>query len=215
MFYLGGSGVLFKETILKRLNYSILLSVLIVISSNPCGAEIYKWVDKNGKVHFTDSRNNIPKNSKVEARREIDVTAPTKKPSSQLELKSPDSILESRKPQKGEVDKKKLHVSKPNSRQKEILEEMENEIFDLRDKLKESEARFNTVEEESIETSQEAFYDIDYSDEHREDRHALQRKAYQLGEELTKSRSDFFNKKENLKYKEYQLEEFRHSLEKK
>ena len=118
------------------------------------------------------------------------------------------------------IDKKNTKGKTPNpsaklsDRQKDILEKMENEILNLRHEFKESETRYKTLEKESIVVSQEASNDIDYSDQHREDRHAMQRKAYDLGEELTKVRAEFFDMREKLKYKEFQLKEFRLSLEK-
>lgn len=52
-----------------------LAMVSFAVSSIQCEAGIYKWVDKSGKVYFTDSPANIPKSSNVETRKEL--SAPT------------------------------------------------------------------------------------------------------------------------------------------
>jgi len=52
----------------------------LLISSFPTEAKIYKWVDENGKAHFTDDPARIPEDdeSKIETFREI-VSPPAKK----------------------------------------------------------------------------------------------------------------------------------------
>ena len=189
-----------------------LAMVSMVLSFTHIEAGVYKWVDENGRTHFTDSRANIPKNSKVETQKELG-KAPQKKKSSRSEIRNPSSILGGKSP-KNTKGKTPNPSAKLSDRQKDILEKMENEILNLRHEFKESETRYKTLEKESIVVSQEASNDIDYSDQHREDRHAMQRKAYDLGEELTKVRAEFFDMREKLKYKEFQLKEFRLSLEK-
>ena len=197
---------------MKWINFVIWGASLTILISAQSEAEIYKWVDENGKVHFTDSRTNIPIRSKVETRSELISTTTNKEKSNPLGITNHIPTLSGESLQ-GEKRIEKHGSSKVNSRQKEILEKMEKDIIEFRKKLKEYEAQYKTIKQKSIETSQEAFNDIDYSDQHREDRHSLQRKAYWLGEELAVAKSNYFDMKEKLKYKEYQLEEFRRSLE--
>ncbi len=42
------------------MRHSFLLVALLVIVGFPAYAEMYKWVDEKGTVHFTDDRSNIP-----------------------------------------------------------------------------------------------------------------------------------------------------------
>lgn len=50
---------------------TVLLSLLMfsLLSPSLAGAAFYQWTDANGVVHFTDSRNNIPKQYQDKARR--------------------------------------------------------------------------------------------------------------------------------------------------
>ncbi len=47
----------------KFVLHSVLITSLLMLCSNPVNAEIYKWVDDHGKVHFTD---NPPKGKHTE-----------------------------------------------------------------------------------------------------------------------------------------------------
>ena len=112
-------------------------------------SELYKWVDENGKVHFTDSPRNIPKNSQVEIRKQ-------------------------RKTSGGQKDQK-VKATKPtrfNKRQEAIFEEMENEIQDTRRKLKQAETRYRTAEEKYKELASE------YSTDNVVDRNEQERYFY-------------------------------------
>jgi hypothetical protein len=195
---------------MQGMKYGLLSIALIVFSSVPCEAEIFKWIDEEGKVHFTDSPKNIPKNSKVETRNELSITTSKKRQASRAEIRSPDSKGQS---QKIEVNKKRLNVTKFSNRQKDILDKMETDINNMRERLMKSEAQYLALKNESIRTSQEALNDIDYSDQHREERHELQRKAYGLDQKHVEARAAYFDIKQKLKYKEYQLEEFLRSLD--
>ena len=103
-----------------------------------------------------------------------------KRPPSRSEVRSADSILESEKPHKSEVKKKRLNVAKLSNRKKDILDKLEADIKNLRGELIEPEAQYLSLKNESVKTSQEALNDIDCSEQHREEHHELQRKAYEL-----------------------------------
>lgn len=188
----------------------LLVTVSFFLSNLNSEAGVYKWVDKNGKIHFTDSRANIPEDAKVRIQRELG-SATQKKQLNQSEVRSLDSNLEDGKSQKSGLDMKELNLDKLNNRQKDILDKLDREILDLRGELLESENQYNDLKKQSIETSQEAFYDMDYSDQHRAERHELQRKAYRLDQEHVEAGSIYFKIKEKLKLREYQRQEFLNS----
>lgn len=39
----------------------VFILILVILFASPAWSKMYKWVDENGKTHFTDSLNKIPK----------------------------------------------------------------------------------------------------------------------------------------------------------
>lgn len=63
------------------MRHAFLFVILLVISGFPAYAEMYKWVDEKGTVHFTDDRSKIPEKyqSDAESRNEAEeASAPQK-----------------------------------------------------------------------------------------------------------------------------------------
>lgn len=46
----------------------VLAAVLLVLSSRPAAAEIYRWVDEQGTIHFTDELSGVPAGARGKAR---------------------------------------------------------------------------------------------------------------------------------------------------
>jgi len=42
-----------------------LIAAALLLFTNPCWADIYKWVDENGLAHFTDDPAQVPKPSRA------------------------------------------------------------------------------------------------------------------------------------------------------
>lgn len=198
---------------MQGMKYVFLSAAIVAFSSVSCEAEIFKWIDEKGKVHFTDSTLNISKKLKGDAQNELGVTSQNKSHQDRADTKGPDSVFGKKKPIDSRVKEKKLDVAKLSNRQKDLLRKLEVDIKDLREKLMASESQYFALKNESIKVSQEAFNDMDYSGQHREARHELQRRAYELDQEHIEARAAYFDVKEKLKYRENQLEEFLRSLD--
>ena len=161
-------------------------------------SELYKWVDENGKVHFTDSPRNIPKNSQVEIRKQ-------------------------RKTSGGQKDQK-VKATKPtrfNKRQEAIFEEMENEIQDTRRKLKQAETRYRTAEEKYKELASEYSTDnvVDRNEQERyfynnpdEKREAI-KELQRLDEKFEQAKKNFGDMKLELKSQEFRLKLYPQDVE--
>lgn len=52
---------------MRKYNF-VLICCLVVYNLSPASAQVYKWTDKNGDVHFTDTPDNIPKSSRSKAK---------------------------------------------------------------------------------------------------------------------------------------------------
>jgi len=51
----------------RRARWLLLISILLILASPETSiAKMFKWVDENGKTHYTDSANKIPKNYRTE-----------------------------------------------------------------------------------------------------------------------------------------------------
>ncbi|UCD10923.1 MAG: DUF4124 domain-containing protein [Nitrospinaceae bacterium] len=48
------------NNLLKFLTPCLLIAALLTLSAHSVEAAMYQWVDKNGKVHYTDHPGNIP-----------------------------------------------------------------------------------------------------------------------------------------------------------
>lgn len=86
---------------MRWLSSIVLTVVILVVSSSQCESEIYKWVDKNGKTHFTDNPVNIPKASSVETRKEL--SAPTLKSGKPQQEKVPLNKSQSKQGEKDSI----------------------------------------------------------------------------------------------------------------
>ncbi len=76
------------------MRYSFLFVILLVIMGYPAYAELYKWVDEKGTVHFTDDRSKIPEKYRYDAeprKTPKEVSAPDKE-------EKPASIPSTQKP---------------------------------------------------------------------------------------------------------------------
>jgi len=49
------------------MRHAFLLIILLVIVGSPAYAEVYKWVDEKGTVHFTDDFSKIPEKYRPDA----------------------------------------------------------------------------------------------------------------------------------------------------
>jgi hypothetical protein len=57
----------------------VTLVALVLLAAGPSKAQVYKWVDKKGTVHFTDNPDDLPEPQRSEALRKLDVTKKKKK----------------------------------------------------------------------------------------------------------------------------------------
>jgi len=75
-----------KVTIIPLLiNISFLLT-LIILSPNTAQAKMYKWVDDQGKIHFTDNKLNIPPKYRDKIKPEKEITKKPRTSGSRLEV---------------------------------------------------------------------------------------------------------------------------------
>jgi hypothetical protein len=60
---------------------SILLAMIFLLGlALPAGAEMYKWVDEKGTVHFTDDPSMIPEKNRRDTEKRKGTTEPPPKP---------------------------------------------------------------------------------------------------------------------------------------
>ncbi len=111
---------------------NILIAVMLTATLSPVSAEVYKWVDKDGKIHYSDQPP-IGSDAKKLKRKTPDVPAvapAAANPAAKPALSTTDQELDyrKRKAEKEEAEKKQLAEAETAKQSKEYCNSLKGEL---------------------------------------------------------------------------------------
>ncbi len=121
--------------------YFFLIPVFILLTA-PASAQIYKYRDQNGMMHYTDSLSDIPLDNLPEVQIEMPVN-----PSPPLEKETPDTETDKQKPEKKLEDAKEIPIVEDINKEKAALDKTHVRLMKKKKALKQERETLKTPDQ--------------------------------------------------------------------